>query len=94
MNPLYSCGFSRVGCIGCPLASRKNRQRDFTRWPKYEQLYLLAFKRMIEARKRDGITKTELNEWETAEDVMRWYIEDGTFADQIGMEEVMSAKND
>ncbi len=21
VNPLYSCGFHRVGCIGCPMAS-------------------------------------------------------------------------
>lgn len=23
VNPLYSCGFSRVGCIGCPMAGKK-----------------------------------------------------------------------
>lgn len=23
VNPLYQCGFSRVGCIGCPMADKK-----------------------------------------------------------------------
>lgn len=26
VNPLYQCGFSRVGCIGCPMAGTKGRQ--------------------------------------------------------------------
>lgn len=24
VNPLYQCGFSRVGCIGCPMADKKD----------------------------------------------------------------------
>lgn len=26
VNPLYGCGFHRVGCIGCPMAGRKGMQ--------------------------------------------------------------------
>lgn len=33
VNPLYSCGFHRVGCIGCPMASAA-RWREFGRYPK------------------------------------------------------------
>ena len=29
VNPLYGCGFSRVGCIGCPMAGTAGRQREF-----------------------------------------------------------------
>lgn len=29
INPLYQCGFSRVGCIGCPMAGTKGRQKEF-----------------------------------------------------------------
>ena len=25
INPLYSCGFHRVGCVGCPMAGRRMR---------------------------------------------------------------------
>ena len=32
---LYSEGFDRLGCIGCPLAREQNRRREFSRWPKF-----------------------------------------------------------
>lgn len=31
---LYDEGFKRLGCIGCPLAETKNREREMLRWPK------------------------------------------------------------
>lgn len=45
---LYDEGFKRLGCIGCPLSGEKNMIRGFERWPKYKELYILAFQRMIE----------------------------------------------
>lgn len=42
---LYDQGWERLGCIGCPLASKKNQDREFARWPRYEQ----AWKRAIVA---------------------------------------------
>lgn len=45
---LYDEGFKRLGCIGCPLAGSKNMIRDFERWPKYKELYIKAFQRMID----------------------------------------------
>ena len=45
---LYDEGFKRLGCIGCPLSGRKNMERDFERWPKYKELYIKAFQRMID----------------------------------------------
>lgn len=45
---LYDEGFKRLGCIGCPLSGSKNMLRDFERWPKYKQMYINAFQKMIE----------------------------------------------
>lgn len=45
---LYDEGFTRIGCIGCPLQGREGMLRDFERWPKYKQLYINAFDRMIQ----------------------------------------------
>ena len=45
---LYDEGYSRLGCIGCPLAGTKEMLRDFERYPKYKELYIRAFQRMIE----------------------------------------------
>lgn len=45
---LYDEGWPRLGCIGCPLAGKKKMLRDFERWPKYKELYLRAFQRMLD----------------------------------------------
>ena len=45
---LYDQGFTRLGCIGCPLSGSGNMIRDFERWPKYKELYIRAFQRMID----------------------------------------------
>lgn len=45
---LYDEGYTRLGCIGCPLSGRKNMERDFERWPKYKELYIRAFQKMID----------------------------------------------
>lgn len=44
---LYDEGFTRLGCIGCPLQGREGMLRDFERWPKYKELYIKAFDKMI-----------------------------------------------
>lgn len=66
-NPLYQCGYKRIGCIGCPQAYYKERLRDFERYPAFKRMYLLAFQKMLENLDR----KTN---WKTAEDVFDWWI--------------------
>lgn len=38
-NPLYDKGFTRVGCIGCPMAG-KYRKKEFEMYPKYKALFM------------------------------------------------------
>lgn len=68
---LYDQGFTRLGCIGCPMQSPKSRLRNFARWPKYRDNYLRAFAPMLENAKKRGRGEN----WETVDDVMRWWIE-------------------
>ena len=44
---LYDEGFTRLGCVGCPLQGRDGMIRDFERWPKYKAAYIRAFDKMI-----------------------------------------------
>lgn len=68
-NPLYECGKSRVGCIGCPMAARQKRLDEFEKYPKYKQLYINAFDKMLEAHpNRDYYT------WNSGEDVFNWWL--------------------
>lgn len=69
---LYDEGFTRLGCIGCPLAGSEKQKRDFERWPKYKQLYLNAFRRMLKKRGEDKLPES----WKTPEEVMAWWLGD------------------
>jgi phosphoadenosine phosphosulfate reductase len=70
-NPLYQCGFKRIGCIGCPMARKKVQRMEFERWPKYYEAYLRAFGRMLEERIAKGKPAVT---WKTAQDVMDWWL--------------------
>lgn len=65
---LYDEGFRRLGCIGCPMGTVKNRKMEFERWPKYKNLYLKAFEKMIENR---GGYNESADRW------LYWYIHEG-----------------
>lgn len=68
-NPLYECGYKRIGCIGCPMAGGKGQQKEFALYPKYKQNYIRAFDRMIEAYPNGS----RLN-WQNGLDVYKWWI--------------------
>ena len=53
-NPLYEMGYSRVGCVGCPLASYRMRLKEFDDFPHIKAKYIEAFGRMLEARRAAG----------------------------------------
>lgn len=74
VNPLYDRGYVRVGCIGCPLAGPRTRAKAFADYPKYKQLYINAFQRMI-----DGYT--EPTQWKTGEEVFEWW--NGTYKREV-----------
>lgn len=87
VNPLYSCGFSRVGCIGCPMAGTKGRYREFAYWPKYRDLYIKTFERMLQERQRRGKMNGTWNMGTTGVDVFHWWMEDGIVPGQIAFED-------
>lgn len=85
VNPLYQCGFSRVGCVGCPMAG-KSRYKEFARWKSYEQMYIRAFDAMIAERQRRE-KKQERSAWgTTGRDVFNWWMENGVLPGQMSME--------
>ena len=67
---LYDEGFTRLGCIGCPMGGKKNQKREFARYPKFREAYIRAFDRMVQKCKEDGKPTT----WKDGEDVMRWWL--------------------
>lgn len=81
---LYDEGFKRLGCIGCPMGSRQQREYEFKRYPKYKALYLKAFEKMIEnrggycgnSRSVDGLVHQRKDYTEmTPQEIMEWWID-------------------
>lgn len=67
---LYDDGFTRLGCIGCPMNTK--RDEDFIKYPKYKKSYIRAFDKMLERRKKKG---KSLGSWQTGQDVFDWWVD-------------------
>lgn len=88
-NPLYQCGFKRIGCIGCPMAGN-HRYFEFERYPKYKDLYIKAFDRMLKAREERGLINR--TGWETGKNVFKWWMGEDPL--QLTFEELEALKNE
>lgn len=80
---LYDEGFERLGCIGCPMARRGGRDKEFARWPKYKNAYIMAFDKMIVEREKRGLKKDLYGA--TGIDVFHWWMEDGVLPGQTNL---------
>ena len=39
---LYDEGYTRIGCVGCPMATTKNQIKQFKRWPHVKEKWIRA----------------------------------------------------
>ena len=53
-NPLYKEGWTRIGCVGCPLAGRRARELAFAQYPGLYKAWRDAIAYVIERRKEMG----------------------------------------
>ena len=63
---LYLGCHSRIGCIGCPKAYYKHRQREFELYPRFKRAYILAIKR--------AMAKGGFRDFDSPEDVFNWWL--------------------
>lgn len=93
-NPMYDMGYHRVGCIGCPLATYKQKMKEFSDFPTYKQLYIKAFDEMIRISKEKGKTFDENSKrnWVDGQAVFDWWIEEYKYnvKGQISIEEYLN----
>lgn len=75
-----------MGCVGCPMAG-KGRYREFAQYPKYRQMYINAFDRMIAALALRGEMAGRWGMGTTGVDVFHWWMEDGVLPGQFEIEE-------
>lgn len=69
---LYNQGYKRLGCIGCPMGSLEQRERDFSRWPGFKKCYIRAFERMLARMEKEH--SNSRRSWKNGEDVMDWWL--------------------
>jgi len=48
-SPLYDQGFSRLGCVGCPMAMTNLRINEYKRFPRYAYATIRAIEKNIKA---------------------------------------------
>lgn len=94
VNPLYAEGWCRVGCVGCPMAGKKGREAEFARWPKYKNLYIHAFDKMLEERERRGKLDSSWRIGDTGKDVFNWWMEYDILPGQIDWFEYIDEMED
>lgn len=68
---LYDEGFTRIGCIGCPLVSVSKREKELARYPVYQAAYLRAFEKMLQNRTLQG---KGCYAWKNAQEVYQWWM--------------------
>lgn len=74
-NPLYKCGFSRVGCIGCPLGGSRSQRFEFSLYPKIRDNYIRAFDKMVKKY------PDRYPSWSSGQDVFMWWL--GLYSGQL-----------
>lgn len=68
---LYERGYKRVGCIGCPMATYKQKMKEFEDYPKYKEAWIRAFQRMVDKRRKEG--KIDGDNWKDGQAVFDWW---------------------
>lgn len=68
---LYTQGFHRIGCIGCPMAGTRNREMEFARYPTYRRAYVRAFNRLAENWNQQGQPG---DIWKDGESIFQWWL--------------------
>lgn len=94
MNPLYAEGRPRVSCVGCPLIGKKEREKEFLRWIKYKNLYLMAFDNMLKERVQRGKMEGSWRTGTTAQDVFNWWMEYDILPGQMEMEDFLEDEDE
>lgn len=65
---LYDEGFNRLGCIGCPMDTRRKKVLDA--YPKYKAQYIRTFDKMVRIRKE----KEQKCTWTDGQSVYDWWV--------------------
>ena len=69
---LYDEGFTRIGCVGCPMTSVEQRRIEFDRWPRFESSYRKAFDDAANSQK--SLERPEGTRWQSGQEMWDWWM--------------------
>ena len=67
---LYDEGFKRIGCVMCPMGSRKQRAFEAKRFPNFYRAWLRTFEKLIE------LNPDHYKKFKSGQDIMDWWLSD------------------
>ena len=68
---LYDQGYTRLGCIGCPMSGKAGE--ELKKYPKFKRAYLRAFDKMLIENHKTNPERFK-TKWNSAQDVMDWWL--------------------
>ena len=75
---LYDEGFHRIGCLFCPMASPKTKQKQRLRYPGFERAFKRAIQRLIDKNGFGGKFNA------TADELFDWYLSNKSMDEFFG----------
>jgi phosphoadenosine phosphosulfate reductase len=75
---LYDEGFTRIGCIGCPLASTNKRKAEIDRYPQFRRAYVRSFNYIVD----EGHKCNKYLQYENGEDAFCDWLNRGQISEQ------------
>jgi phosphoadenosine phosphosulfate reductase len=75
---LYNEGFERLGCVGCPMGSKDQRERQFERWPaigrQWQGLFQKLWAKRAHLPDRNGNVWWGARNFSTWEEMFDWWM--------------------
>lgn len=94
INPLYECGYHRVGCVGCPMKNYKGRVMDFARYPKYKERYIRIADRIVQKKKEKESKRGKGIVFKDGLSYFKHWIEDPNVDGQLSFDELGNITED
>lgn len=69
---LYDEGFTRIGCVLCPMQTVEGKARDIKRFPIMAANWKKAFVKLYEARRANG--SKSVDRWKSGEEMFEWWV--------------------
>lgn len=69
---LYDEGWKRIGCLFCPMQSKKHKLVEMEKYPQYTKMFIKAFQQLYDNRKSRG--SKSVNRWKDGKEMFDWWI--------------------